>query len=64
MLFLKIFVKTVPYIFFGISIWSLFILEITISDDFNLLGYINIIDFIFNRILKSRFFKIPEKLVE
>jgi len=56
-----IFVNTIPNLYFGNEIWSLFILVITISNIRNLLGYIWIILFFgFNRIQNTRFFEIQK----
>jgi len=60
---ITIFVNSVPYISLGNAIWTLFILDITISEYLNLLGYIRkIFYFGLNRIQNTRFFKISKKL--
>jgi len=56
---ITIFVNSVPFISLGNAIWTLFILDITISDYQNLLGYIRkIFYFGLNGIQNTRFFKI------
>jgi len=60
---ITIFVSSVPYISLINAICTLFILDITISDYLNLLGYIRKIrNFIINGIQIPRFFKISKKL--
>jgi len=60
---ITIFVNSVPYFFLGNTIWTLFILDITISDYLNFKGYIRkIFYFGLNRIQIPRFFKISKKL--
>jgi len=59
---ITIFVNSVPYLSLGNAIWTLFILDITISGYLNLLGYIRkISNFILNGIQITRFFEIPKK---
>ena len=56
---ITIFVNSVPYLSFRNAIWTLFILDITISDYPYLLAYIrNLIISILNEIQNTRFFKI------
>jgi len=58
-----IFVNLIPYICLGNAIWTLFILDITISDYLNLLGYIRkIFYFALNGIQNTRFFQFSKKL--
>ena len=60
---ITILVNSVPYISLGNAIWTLFILDITISEYQNLLGYIRkIFYFGLNGIQNTRFFKISKKL--
>ena len=57
--YITIFENSVPYISLGNAIWTLFILDITISEYLTLLGYIwKISNFLLNGIQIPRFFKI------
>jgi len=60
---LKIFVNSVPYLSLENAIWTLFILDITISEYQYLIANIkNLIDFKLNGIQISSFFKISKKI--
>jgi len=59
---ITLFVNSVPYLSLENAIWTLFILDITISDYLNVLGYIRkICNFILNGIPITPFFEIPKK---
>jgi len=59
-LFKAIFISSITYLCLGNANWTLLVLDITISDYLNLLGYItNIFKYVLNGIRIPRFFGIP-----